>query len=237
MYYNVVREEVINLKILIIEDDKDISNILKAYFEKSEYKVDQAFDGQEALDKFTNNVYDLLILDLMLPLLSGEEVLEEVRKKSAVPIIILSAKTSEKNKLHGLISGADDYVTKPFSAKEVVARVNAILRRVTEYNNINTKNMYDNGKLKINFDKMEVTYDGKPINFTANELKVMNVFINNEDVVLSRDQIIDLAFEDNFDGYDRNIDTYIKNIRSKIGKSYISTIYSIGYKFSDKDGN
>ncbi len=223
------------MRLLVVEDDVEISNILKTYLENSLYEVDQAFDGNEALEKFFNKKYDLVVLDMMLPFISGEEILEKIRAKSLVPVIILSAKTSEKNKLDGLIRGADDYVTKPFSAKEVVARVDANLRRVKEYNVNSDVLMYDDSVLRINFEEMKVEVKGEEIVLTANELKVMKVFVINENIVLSREQIIEIAFED-FDGYDRNIDTYIKNIRSKIGKDYIKTVYSMGYKFTSVKG-
>ncbi len=229
------------MKILVIEDDIDISKILKQYLEYNNYTVETALDGKTALEMIYASPYDLIVMDLMLPYISGEELLREVRKSFSTPIIILSAKTSEKSKLDGLLSGADDYVTKPFSAKEVVARVDALLRRVKEYNKISDKARYSDGNLTIDFDKMEVYFKDEKLSFTANELKILKAFINNENVVLSRNQIIDLAFDELFDGYDRNVDTYIKNIRSKIGKEYIETVYSMGYKFvrigSKKDEN
>lgn len=234
MYYNVIRKWVRELKILVVEDNKDISKILEKYLINEEYNVDLAFDGGEALDKFHNNHYDLIVLDLMLPVCSGEEVLAEIRKTSAVPVIILSAKTGQESKLHGLVAGADDYVTKPFSAKEVVARVNALIRRVKEYSEFNSAHIYDDGVLKVNFEKMEVTYNGENVTFTANEFKVLSTLMKNKGIALSREQIIEKVFNNDFDGYDRNIDTYIKNIRSKLDKKYVVTVYSIGYKFPEE---
>ncbi len=224
-----------DLKILVVEDNKEISKILKSYLEKEGYTTSIANDGQEALDCFNNNYYDLIVLDLMLPIYSGEEVLQEIRKTSSVPIIILSAKTGQESKLHGLVAGADDYVTKPFSGKELVARVNALLRRVSEYNTSPTNNIYEIADLKVNFDKMQVFYKQELVTLTANEFKVLSTLIQNKGIVLTRDQIIDNVFNSDFDGYDRNIDTYIKNIRSKINKKYITTVYSVGYKFNEDE--
>lgn len=224
-----------DLKILVVEDNKEISKILKSYLEKEGYTTSIANDGQEALDCFNNNYYDLIVLDLMLPIYSGEEVLQEIRKTSSVPIIILSAKTGQESKLHGLVAGADDYVTKPFSGKELVARVNALLRRVSEYNISPTNNIYEIADLKVNFDKMQVFYKEELVTLTANEFKVLSTLIQNKGIVLTRDQIIDNVFNSDFDGYDRNIDTYIKNIRSKINKKYITTVYSVGYKFNEDE--
>lgn len=223
------------MKILIIEDNKDISNILKKYLKREKYDIDQAFTGEEGLDLFAKNYYDLIILDLMLPIVSGEEILETIRKTSFIPIIILSAKTNQNSKLHGLENGADDYVSKPFSAKEIVVRVNTLLRRAKEYKYFDGNNTYDDGVLKINLEKMEVVYNNQIIGLTANEFKVLQVLIKNKGVVLSREQIIEKVFNNEFEGYDRAIDTYIKNIRSKINKEYITTIYSMGYKFVEKD--
>ncbi len=223
------------MKILIIEDNKDISNILKKYLKREKYDIDQAFTGEEGLELFVENYYDLIILDLMLPIVSGEEILETIRKTSFIPIIILSAKTNQNSKLHGLENGADDYVSKPFSAKEIVVRVNTLLRRAKEYKYFDGNNTYDDGVLKINLEKMEVVYNNQIIGLTANEFKVLQVLIKNKGVVLSREQIIEKVFNNEFEGYDRAIDTYIKNIRSKINKEYITTIYSMGYKFVEKD--
>lgn len=223
------------MKILIIEDNKDISNILKKYLKREKYDIDQAFTGEEGLELFVENYYDLIILDLMLPIVSGEEILETIRKTSFIPIIILSAKTNQNSKLHGLENGADDYVSKPFSAKEIVVRVNTLLRRAKEYKYFDDSSTYDDGVLKINLEKMEVVYNNQIIGLTANEFKVLQVLIKNKGVVLSREQIIEKVFNNEFEGYDRAIDTYIKNIRSKINKEYITTIYSMGYKFVEKD--
>ncbi len=219
------------LKILVVEDNKEISKILETYLINENYKVELAYDGEEALEKFHNSHYDLIVLDLMLPKCSGEEVLVEVRKTSAIPVIILSAKTGQESKLHGLVTGADDYVTKPFSAKEVVARVNALIRRANEYSDFSSSHIYDDGVLKVHFEKMEVMYNGESVVLTANEFKVLATLIENKGIALSREQIIEKVFNNDFDGYDRNIDTYIKNIRSKLNKNYIVTVYSVGYKF------
>ena len=228
------------LKILIVDDEKAITDICAMYLEHEGYEVFISNDGKDALEKIKSNSFDLLVLDLMLPYYTGEEITQIIRKTSTVPIIILTAKQSEQSKIEGLSIGADDYITKPFSMKELVVRVNTLLRRVRDYNN-NYENMsrsydYDDGNLKINFEKMEVYKSNKLVVFTTNEFRVLQILVEHREKVLSREKIIEKLFEDFYEGYDRNIDTYIKNIRSKIEESsktpeYVITVYGTGYKF------
>ena len=228
------------LKILVVDDEKSITDICKIYLEREGYEVYISNDGKDALEKIAKTEFDMLILDLMLPHYTGEEITRKVREKSTVPIIMLTAKQSEQSKIEGLSIGADDYITKPFSMKELVVRVNTLLRRVRDYNN-NYENMsrsydYDDGNLKINFEKMEVYKSNKLVVFTTNEFRVLQILVEHREKVLSREKIIEKLFEDFYEGYDRNIDTYIKNIRSKIEESsktpeYVITVYGTGYKF------
>lgn len=221
--------------ILVVEDEKNIIDVISAYLQKNDYNVFQAMDGEKALDIFKNNEIHLIILDLMIPRISGELVCKKIRSVSNVPIIILTAKDDEDSKISGLDSGADDYVTKPFSNRELMSRVNALLRR--SYKTNSTELSFDNGRLIVELDKMIVKKDKKIIDLTANEFKILSVFIENPGNVLSREQLIELAFGYDYEGYDRTIDSHIKNIRQKLeddpkAPAYILTVYGLGYKFN-----
>ncbi len=227
------------LKVLVVDDEVSITDICRIYLEREGYEVFIANDGKEALEKIEKNNFDLLILDLMLPFYTGEEITKIVRQTSTIPIIMLTAKQSEENKIEGLNIGADDYITKPFSLKELVTRVNTLFRRTIDYSGKSEKFNYEDDTIKINFEKMEIYRLNKLITLTANEFKVLKILIENKGKVLSRERIIDILFQDIYGGYDRNIDTYIKNIRSKIENNskspeYIITIYGLGYKFLGK---
>lgn len=227
------------LKVLVVDDEVSITDICRIYLEREGYEVFIANDGKEALEKIGKNNFDLLILDLMLPFYTGEEITKIVRQTSTIPIIMLTAKQSEENKIEGLNIGADDYITKPFSLKELVTRVNTLFRRTIDYSGKSEKFNYEDDTIKINFKKMEIYRLNKLITLTANEFKVLKILIENKGKVLSRERIIDILFQDIYGGYDRNIDTYIKNIRSKIENNskspeYIITIYGLGYKFLGK---
>lgn len=223
--------------ILIVEDEKNISEVIKAYLTKEGFNVLTAEDGKEALSVFYKEEIHLIILDLMLPEISGEEVCARIRTTSDVPIIMLTAKVDEDNKVEGLSIGADDYVTKPFSPRELVSRVKALLRR--SYRNstpLAEKLMFNDNDLEVYIDKMIVRKNGENVDLTSNEFKVLTSLLTNPGQVLSREQLIKMAFGYDYDGYDRTIDTYIKNIRQKIEDDskkpiYIITIYGAGYKF------
>lgn len=223
--------------ILIVEDEKNISEVIRAYLAKEGFNVFLAKDGKEALRVFYKEKIHLIILDLMLPKISGEEVCAKIRTTSNVPIIMLTAKVDEDNRVEGLSIGADDYVTKPFSPRELVSRVKALLRR--SYRNtgpLAEKLIFNNNDLEIDIDKMIVKKDGKDVYLTSNEFKILNSLLINPGQVLSRQQLIEFAFGYNYDGYDRTIDTHIKNIRQKIEDNpkkpiYITTVYGAGYKF------
>ncbi len=228
------------LKILVVDDEKSITDICKIYLEREGYEVYISNDGKDALEKIAKTEFDMLILDLMLPHYTGEEITRKGREKSTVPIIMLTAKQSEESKVEGLFIGADDYITKPFSLKELVARVNVIFRRIQDYSNKSNEFDYEDETLKINFEKMQIYKSKELIVLTANEFKVLKVLVENKGKILSRDKIIEELFMDLYDGYDRNVDTYIKNIRAKIEKNsrepeYIMTVYGAGYKFSEKN--
>ncbi|RKD30608.1 response regulator transcription factor [Thermohalobacter berrensis] len=220
--------------ILVVDDEEQIVNVVKAYLEKEGYKVFTAFSGKDAIDIFNLETIDFIVLDLMLPDLSGEEVCKKIRVKSQVPILMLTAKVEEGDRINGLNIGADDYMVKPFSPKELVARVRAILRRL-ENSNIKADIIeFNNGDLAIDFSKMEVRKKGKQIKLTPTEFKILSLLSKNIGKVFSREELINKALGFDFEGYDRTIDAHIKNIRHKIEdekNKYIKTIYGVGYKF------
>jgi DNA-binding response OmpR family regulator len=227
----------ISKKILIVDDELKIVEVVKSYLENSGYSVYEAYNGKEALDKFEKVNPDLIILDLMLPDISGEEICQTLRKKSRVPIIMLTAKVEEEDVLKGLNIGADDYVTKPFSPRQLVARVEAVLRRTSNaLVPLASLISFNNGELVIDTMKYEVKRHGKVINLTPNEYKLLVTMVKCPDKTFTRDELINIALGENFDGYDRTIDTHIKNIRQKIepepkNPQYILTVHGIGYRF------
>ncbi|HHV26814.1 response regulator transcription factor [Anaerosalibacter bizertensis] len=226
-----------NKKILVVEDEKRILDVVKAYLEKEGFEVKTAIDGKEALDLFNSETFHLIILDLMLPIISGEKVCNHIRTSSDIPIIMLTAKVDEDDKIEGLAIGADDYVTKPFSPRELVSRVKALLRRsYRDSNPLFEKLSFNNKDLEVDIDKMEVKKDGKVILLTTNEFKILSALLTNPGQVFSREQLIEKAFGIDYEGFDRTIDTHIKNIRQKIEDNpkepkYILTVYGVGYKF------
>lgn len=224
--------------ILVVEDEKNISDVVSAYLINEKFNVFLATDGEMAVELFAANDIHLIILDLMIPKISGEEVCKKIRVESEVPIIILTAKVDEEDRIEGLSIGADDYVLKPFSPRELISRVKALLRR--SYRNSAPsaeKFSFNGGDLEIEVDKMIVRKNNENINFTTNEFKILLAFVSNLNQVLSRDQLIESAFGNEYEGFDRTIDTHIKNIRQKIESNpktpeYIHTVYGSGYKFS-----
>ena len=224
--------------ILVVEDEKNISDVIEAYLIKDDFNVFLAYDGEEAIDKFNNNDIHLIILDLMIPKLSGEEVCKKIRARSEVPIIMLTAKTDEENRIEGLSIGADDYVLKPFSPRELMSRVKALLRRsYRDFKPLAEILSFNDGDLEILVEEMRVKKNAVNIDLTTIEFKVLLSLVSNPNIVLSREQLIAAALGHEYEGYDRTIDTHIKNIRQKIEKdpkdpNYIQTVYGAGYKFS-----
>lgn len=220
--------------ILIVDDEFKILEVVKIYLEKEGYIVYTAGNGIDALKIFEKNNIDLLVLDLMLPDISGEEVCQKIRELSDVPIIMLTAKCDEDNILNGFNIGTDDYITKPFSPKQLVARVNAVLKRCGNLNE--NKLVFRNSDLIIDVDKVEVTKDNKIVNLTASEFKILLELARNPKKVFTRSELIDKVIGEENYVYDRIIDSHIKNIRAKIedgsnGNKYIITVHGIGYKF------
>lgn len=223
-------------KILIVDDEKNIRDIVKAYLEKEDYRVFTASDGIEAMEILSVEKIDLLILDLMMPNMNGEEVCARVRLRSNMPIIMLTAKVEEENVIDGIKGGADDYIKKPFSVRELMVRVAALFRRLDGSEPLLEVYRYNNDDLVVDFRAMSVRKKGQEVDLTPNEFKILKTFIQNAEIVLTRNQIIEKTFGIQFDGFDRTIDSHIKNIRHKIEGShknpdYIKTVYSMGYKF------
>lgn len=230
-----------NINILVVEDEKNISNVIIAYLEKEDFNLFKAYDGERAMALFKDEDIHLIILDLMIPKLSGEEVCKKIRATSNVPIIMLTAKTEEEDRIMGLSMGADDYVSKPFSPRELVSRVKALLRRTYRDNSPLAKKLYfNNGDLEIEVDKMVVKKSGDEINLTSNEFKILLALVSSPEQILSREQLIEASFGYDYEGFDRTIDTHIKNIRYKIEGNpkfpkYIQTVYGVGYKFDPQN--
>jgi len=224
-------------KILVVDDEQKVLNVIKAYLTKEGFEILTSMDGEDALSIFNNQPIHLIILDLMLPKISGEEVCSIIRATSSVPIIMLTAKSEEDNKIDGLAIGADDYITKPFSNRELVSRVKAIIRRTYRDNNpLAELLIINNGDLEINIEKLIIKKQGKSITLTSNEFKILIALLINPGQVFSREQLVNKAFGIDYDGFDRTVDTHIKNIRSKIEDDpkhpkYIISIYGMGYKF------
>lgn len=220
--------------ILIIEDEEKVSNVLKAYLEKEGYGVYTAATGMKGLEIFQLNKFSLVILDLMLPDISGEEICKVIRDKSGVHIFMLTAKSALEDRIEGLNIGADEYLIKPFSPRELVARVNALFRRLEVNNNLTLS--FDNENLVIYKDSRVVNVRGKEAMLTPNEFDILYALAANKGKVFTREQLIDKVFGIDFEGFDRTIDVHIKNIRKKIEEDskkpkYILTVPRIGYKF------
>lgn len=223
--------------ILIVEDQSEISDIVAKYLYNEGYDNHVAQNGFEALEYFNNHECHLVLLDIMMPGISGFEVLNEIRKISDVPVIMLTAKQEEVDRLKGFDIGADDYVIKPFSTRELMKRVKAILRRTYhEADEI----IYTYQALKLHSKSMKLYKDGEEVKMTAVEFSLLFTLFKNKGQVLSREQLINLSFGNEYEGYDRNIDSYIKRIRQKIEDNpkkpmYLITKYGAGYVFGGSD--
>jgi DNA-binding response OmpR family regulator len=223
-------------RILVVDDEVKIVEVVKSYLEHSGYEVYEAFNGAQVLSTFERINPSLIVLDLMLPDMSGEEICKAIRKRSRVPIIMLTAKVEEEDILKGLDIGADDYVTKPFSPKQLVARVGAVLRRTSE-DPLPLSNIISfNGDLVIDNLKHEVRKNNNIINLTPNEYKILMTLVKYPKKTFTREELISMALGADFEGFDRTVDTHIKNLRQKIEMDpkepkYILTVHGIGYRF------
>ena len=226
------------MKILIVEDEAAIAEVLSAYAKREGYDTVYAPDGLAALDIFTHDDIDLVILDLMLPKLNGEEVCRRIREKSSVPIIMLTAKSSESDVVEGLDLGANDYVAKPFSPRVLMARVRAQLRPREQRDNISS-GLCAGGRIEIDPERVELRKDGVPVPVTKSEFLIFSTLASRPIRTWSREEIIRSALGDDYDGFDRTIDTYIKNLRKKLAEpghenGWIKTIYGFGYRLDDE---
>lgn len=216
-----------NKKVLIIDDEEKIVDIIKSYLEKDGFYVLVAYNGLDALELFHQYNPFLVILDLMLPDINGEELCLKLRELSNCYIIILSAKSKEENVLYGLKSGADDYIRKPFSPNELLYKIKSIYRRKEDKV---TKDIYLSNEIVVNLYNRSITKNGEDIVLTKNEYNIFCLFLENEDYVFTRENIIDKVFNGEYEAYDRTMDSYIKNMRKKLGKETIQTVHGVGYK-------
>ena len=223
--------------ILVVEDDKKIARVVKVYLEEAGYRVVHIERGKEALASAMKEKPLLVILDLMLPDMSGEEVIQELKAQDDVPVIMVTARSSEEDRVAGFALGADDYVVKPFSARELAARVKAVLKRTkeTELSDAGAVS-FEDGALILDGHRYEVKKRGEPVNLTPTEFKVLFSLASAPGKVFSRDELVVKALGYQFEGYERSIDAHIKNIRQKIeddprNPRFILTVYGVGYKF------
>lgn len=227
--------------VLVVDDEPMIREAVSSYLMKQGCQVFSADCGRDALAIFEREAITFLILDLMLPDMSGEEICTVIRKTSRVPIIMLTAKTQEEDVLSGLRLGADDYMTKPFSLKELYARMTAIWRRVSnDLQPLAEKYMWNHNDLNIDFTCNEVYKKGKLIALTPSEWKILSVLSRHPKKIYTREELIELVFGSDFNGYDRVIDTHIKNLRKKVEDNpkkpvYVKTVHGFGYKFGGEE--
>ncbi len=226
-------------KILVVDDERKIISLVRGYLEREDYRVIEAIDGRQALEAFRREAPQLIILDLMLPEMDGWEVCREVRRTSDVPIIMLTARDEDADKLVGLELGADDYVTKPFSPRELVARVRAVLRRSRPDGVASSPVRLVHGGLLLDNERFEATCQGQPLTLTPAEFRILAALARSPGRVLSRGQLLDMALEETYDGYERTIDVHIKNLRRKLAVAgagegcSIVTVHGIGYKLGE----
>ena len=220
-----------DLKVLVVDDEARMRKIVKDFLVAKDYKVVEASNGEEAIDiVYEDKDIDLVLLDVMMPKMDGWETCREIRKVSQVPIIMLTAKSDETDELLGYNLGIDEYITKPFSPKILVTRIDAILRRT---NKLNEEDIITAGRLNINKTSHVVSVDGNPIELSFKEFELLCYFAENKGIALSREKILNNVWNYDYFGDARTIDTHVKKIRSKLGDcgDYIKTIWGMGYKF------
>lgn len=226
--------------ILVIDDEERIRHLVRMYLEREGYEVDEAGNGREALEKFHKQDYVLLIVDLMMPEIDGWKVCRDVRERSDIPIIMLTARGEEFDRVLGFELGADDYLVKPFSTKELVARVKALLRRSQGNTVISSSDLFF-GSLKIEKDKHRVSIDDEQIPFTPREFELLYFLAKNPSRVFSREQLMETVWGYDFYGDARTVDTHVKKIREKLSdpkvRSMLATVWGVGYKFDPEAAN
>lgn len=228
-------------KILVVDDEERIRKLLKMYLERENYEVDEAENGEEALDFSLTLNYDLILLDVMMPGMDGMEVCEKLRQRKATPVIMLTAKGEEMNRIQGFESGADDYIVKPFSPREVILRVKALLRRSSSTKFLQTESVAKNiivfPHLTIDHDAHRVIAGGREVNLTPKEYELLYYLAKTPDKVYAREQLLKDVWNYEFFGDLRTVDTHVKRLREKLNKvspqaaSMIATVWGVGYKF------
>ncbi|MDO5393639.1 MAG: response regulator transcription factor [Mycoplasmatota bacterium] len=221
------------MKILIVDDEKMIRDVIKEYCLAQNFLVDEADNGKVALNKLLTNTYDLMVLDIMMPQMDGFTMLKELPRDKRIPVIVLSARGEEYDKLAGFDLGIDDYLTKPFSPNELIARIKAIMNR---YSNT-LLNIYKLDSLEVNFSAHYIKIDKKQINVTPKEFEILSYLIKNKGIAISREQLLSSLWGYDYFGDDRTVDTHIKMLRNNLGKyrDHIVTVRGVGYKFIENE--
>lgn len=222
-----------NEKILIIEDENRIREMVKEYLENEGFQITEANDGADGLEKFKASEFDLILLDIMLPKVDGWSVCREIRRSSSLPVIMLTARGEEYDRLFGFELGVDDYIVKPFSPKELVARIKAVLRRSGCRDKSTSSELFEYEELSVNIGARRVTIAGKNIDMTPKEFDLLSFFVKNTDRVFTRGQLLDKVWGYEFGGDYRTVDTHIKMLRESLGeyRRLIVTAWGVGYKF------
>ncbi|OXX83659.1 two-component system response regulator [Paraclostridium benzoelyticum] len=228
------------MNILLVDDEKKICEFVKAYLDKEGYKTDVAYNGNDAINYLDNNQYDIVLLDRMLPDISGEEICNYIRnncKLMNVAIIMLSAKTEDDDRIEGFELGCDDYICKPFNVKELILRIKSVLKRSHELEN--NENIKFKNQIEINTKNHEVKVRGKSVILTNTEYKLLLVMASNPKKIYTREELLENVVEDHLEKFDRVIDSHIKNLRQKIESDsrdckIIKTVYGVGYKFEEE---
>lgn len=221
------------MRILIVDDEELIRSVIKEYCDSNNYETDEATSGKEALDKLKNDLYDLMILDIMMPEMDGYTLLKEIPKEYKVPTIVLSARGEEYDKLTGFDLGIDDYLTKPFSPKELMARIKAILNRT----NKKAPDIYTYQTLELNQSSHTLKIDNKAVSITPKEFDLLSYLITNKGIAISRDQLLSSVWGYDYYGDDRTVDTHIKMLRNNLDtyRDHIKTVRGLGYKYVEDE--
>jgi DNA-binding response OmpR family regulator len=228
-------------KVLLIEDDIEINEMVENYLKKEGFLITKAFNGEEGVEKFLKDSFDLVVLDLMMPKLNGMEVMKIIRERSAVPILIMSAKDTDVDKAIGLGLGADDYISKPFSMIEITARIKAAIRRSTKYSKVENKESKTVSfkELFIDMDNYLVTKHGENIKLTSKEFDILKLFVTNPNRVFTKAQLYSFIWKDDYFGDENVINVHMRRLREKIEEDasnpiYIKTLWGIGYKLGEE---
>lgn len=229
-------------RVLVVDDERKIVDMVRDYLDAVGFEVETASEGKSALSRIQDNPPNLLVLDIMMPGIDGLDVVRKVRTETNIPVILLTARASEQDKLIGLELGADDYITKPFSMKELAARIRAVLRRVQPYGpseKDNVKNIIRHGSIEIDLEKRTVTFSGRRIELTGVQFDLLTRMMQYPGKVFSRMQLLESIQEDAFEGYERTVDVHIKNIRKALEPNpskpmYILTVWGVGYKLAEE---